>query len=152
LIRCISGADGRKLAEYYAEQRHVPDGRILELDLPSVDEIPADLFDERMVGAIRAFLLSNHLEKQVTCIVTFYGVPLRIEPDPTVKEDVTAGLRAEMQRNEAAVDSELAFLPLIETRPPLAGPLAPPLALAATAPAVSVSPFFFPLKKNGPSA
>jgi uncharacterized protein (TIGR03790 family) len=78
LIVNKNAPDGQKLAEYYAQQRQVPDGRIVVLDLPTGDEIDADSFDEKIVVPIRQFLTDNHLQKQVTCLVTFYGVPLRI--------------------------------------------------------------------------
>ena len=78
LIVNKNAPDGQKLAEYYAQQRQVPDGRIVVLDLPTGDEIDVDTFDEKIVVPVRQFLTDNHLQKQVTCLVTFYGVPLRI--------------------------------------------------------------------------
>ena len=56
-----------------------------------------------------------------------YGVPLQILPDPNLKEAGTENLRPEMRRDEAAVDSELALLPVIEQNLPLAGPLRNPV-------------------------
>src|SRR4051812_4568095 len=85
--------DSRKLADHYAEARHVPAGRIVELDLPTGDEIPVDVYDEKMVAPIRDFILSNHLEKQIGCLVTFYGVPLRIPNranTPELKEEIVS--------------------------------------------------------------
>src|SRR4051812_25214978 len=85
--------DSRKLADHYAEARHVPAGRVVELDLPTGDDIPVDVYDEKMVAAIRDFILSNHLEKQIGCLVTFYGVPLRIPNRPNtseLKEEIAA--------------------------------------------------------------
>lgn len=68
----------RRLAEFYAKARLVPDGRILELPLPTGDEISFGSYEEEVIPAVRDFLKQNHLEQKVTCIVTFYGVPLRI--------------------------------------------------------------------------
>lgn len=98
--------NSRMLAEHYSEQRHVPAGRIVELDLPTGDEISADAFDQSMVAPIRQFILSNHLEKQITCLVTFYGVPLRIPARANTPE-----LRAELvslrrQEREVAKQAE----------------------------------------------
>ena len=83
--------DGQKLAEYYAQQRHVPAGRIVSLDLPTGDEMSIDDFDEKMVAPLRDFLTANQLRGQVTCVVNFYGVPLRIP-----SRQNTAELRAEL--------------------------------------------------------
>ena len=69
---------GAELAQFYARTRHVPDGRILTLDLPTGDEIPAKQYAREVVPAVRAFLHDHGLDRQVRCLVTFYGVPLRI--------------------------------------------------------------------------
>ena len=57
------------------------------------------------------------LESKIRYAVLCYGVPLRILKDPTIKEEVEEQLRPELRRNEAAVDSELACLPLLERHP-----------------------------------
>ena len=56
-----------------------------------------------------------------------YGVPLRILADPHLKEEIPETVKPELRRNEAAVDSELALLPLVEQKLPLFGPLRNPL-------------------------
>jgi uncharacterized protein (TIGR03790 family) len=76
--------EGRRLAEFYAEQRHLPAGRILELSIDagnSADpwrDMGAIDFDEKVVPVVRDFLKKNYLDRKVTCLVTFWGVPLRI--------------------------------------------------------------------------
>ena len=67
-----------QLAEYYAKMRAVPPGRIVGLDLPGSEEIPFDKYEREVVPAIRAFLRANKLERKVKCLVTFYGVPIRV--------------------------------------------------------------------------
>ncbi len=69
---------GVELAKFYARVRHVPDGRILSLDLPTTDDLPAHQYAREVVPAVRAFLHDRGLERQVRCLVPFYGVPLRI--------------------------------------------------------------------------
>jgi uncharacterized protein (TIGR03790 family) len=59
--------------------------------------------------------------------VLCYGVPVRISADPNHQEEGAEKLRPEMRRNEAAVDSELALLPLIHEKVLLNGPLGNPL-------------------------
>jgi uncharacterized protein (TIGR03790 family) len=48
---------------------------------------------------------------------------LRIAEAPNIREEGFETLRPELRRNVAAVDSELAFLPMIETKLPIGGPL-----------------------------
>ena len=78
LITNSNVPQGRKLAEFYAQQRHVPDHRIVVLDLPTTEEMSAEGYDRKVVPVLRNFVRDNHLERQVTCLVTFYGVPIRI--------------------------------------------------------------------------
>jgi uncharacterized protein (TIGR03790 family) len=69
----------RELAELYARKRGIPAGRIVSLDLPFPDEeMPFARYDQSVVPAVRAFLRDNRLRDRVTCLVTFWGVPLRI--------------------------------------------------------------------------
>jgi uncharacterized protein (TIGR03790 family) len=69
---------GLELAHLYARLRHVPDDRILQLDLPTGDEIPSKDYARVVVPAVRAFLHEKGLERQARCLVPFYGVPLKI--------------------------------------------------------------------------
>jgi uncharacterized protein (TIGR03790 family) len=78
LITNKNNPQSRKLAEFYAASRKVPDHRILELDLPDAEEVPFDVYESQVIPAVREFLASSDLQNKVTCLVTFYGVPLRI--------------------------------------------------------------------------
>src|SRR5205823_2935256 len=70
--------EGRKLAEYYTAQRKVPQNRIVELDLPPGEEITFDAYENQVVPVVRDFLRVNNLQSKVTCLLTFYGLPLKI--------------------------------------------------------------------------
>jgi uncharacterized protein (TIGR03790 family) len=52
-----------------------------------------------------------------------YGVPLKIASDPNLIEPTPNDLKPELRRDEASVDSELAWLPLVEMKVALRGPL-----------------------------
>lgn len=96
--------DGRALAELYAKQRHLPAGRIIEVDLDPItaispaEEMPFDDYAPKVAAPVRAFLLRNHLKDRVTCLVTFWGMPLRI-----ARRRLTTADRAEVAR----LDKEL---------------------------------------------
>src|SRR6185437_1787790 len=68
-------------------------------------------------------LVSAKIRYAVLC----YGVPVKILKDPTLVEEEADRMRPELRRNEAAVDSELAWLPLGEQHITLAGPMTNPL-------------------------
>jgi uncharacterized protein (TIGR03790 family) len=95
--------ESRALAEFYASKRNVPAGRIVELDLPArAEEISADQYDTAVVPVVRAFLRNNGLNEPVTCLVTFYGLPLKVAGRTTPATPQAA--------EDAALDSELALL------------------------------------------
>jgi uncharacterized protein (TIGR03790 family) len=91
--------EGRKLAEYYAGKRQVPDQRIVELDLPPGEQITFDAYENKVVPAVREFIAANNLQSKVTCLVTFYGLPLKIAPRVNSPADQAelAGLHREQQ-------------------------------------------------------
>jgi uncharacterized protein (TIGR03790 family) len=69
---------GAELAQYYAKARNIPGDRIIELDLPTGDQMLFDRFAPDVVRPLREALESRKLREQVKCLVTFYGVPLRV--------------------------------------------------------------------------
>ena len=78
----------RELAENYAKGRGIPDGRIIALDLPFPDEeIPFARYDAEVVPALRKQLQEGGLRDTVKCLVTFWGVPLRIGRREMTPED-----------------------------------------------------------------
>lgn len=129
LIANSNVPQGHKLAEYYAQQRGVPDHRILDLNLPTGEEISADKYDRDVAPAVRAFLKDNGLEKKVTCLVTFYGVPIR----------VGNRVNSEADKSElAAIEEQLHSLPT----------MAEPAVDAIEKLAAEVSSEFAPLTGN----
>jgi uncharacterized protein (TIGR03790 family) len=69
---------GRELAQFYAQARHIPDDRILELSLPKSEEMPFKQYEEEVVPQVREYLRTGRIEQQIKCFVTFFGVPIRI--------------------------------------------------------------------------
>jgi uncharacterized protein (TIGR03790 family) len=142
--------ESREVADYYAKRRHVPTNQIFGFALSTDEEFSRNEFQEKLqkplakaLEAQKLWHMSSHTgpatnnqparaEWRVTTskiryAVLCYGVPIRIAEDPNYKEPGMETLRPEMRRNVAAVDSELALLPLIEQKLPLAGPLRNPL-------------------------
>jgi uncharacterized protein (TIGR03790 family) len=102
---------GRELAEFYAQKRNIPPGRIVALDLPfPAEEMPFERYDAAVVPAVRKFLNDNGLRDKVTCLVTFWGVPLRIGrrvPTPEEAKQLES-LRQEAQKAQADLDAAVA--------------------------------------------
>jgi uncharacterized protein (TIGR03790 family) len=105
--------DGRKLADYYATKRQLPPGRILELDLPAGDDVSFADYETKVVPVVRAFLAKHDLRGRVTCLVPFYGVPLKIAARVNTPAD-TAELAAVQRDLAAAVDQFAAAVEQLE--------------------------------------
>ena len=142
--------ESKEVADYYAKRRHVPADQVFGFDLPEGAEISrteyhnelekplAKRLDSRDLWKIRSVTIPEtngiplHIVWKVTqskirYAVVCYGVPYRIPDDPQLKEGGAENTRPELRRNGAAVDSELACLPLIEQDYLRAGPRQNPI-------------------------
>ncbi|MFT3785747.1 MAG: TIGR03790 family protein [Tepidisphaeraceae bacterium] len=71
----------RELAEHYAVERHVPSGRVVEVDVPFKTSLPYALYASNIVEPVRAALKTPELAGKVKCIVLFHGLPLKIDAE-----------------------------------------------------------------------
>jgi uncharacterized protein (TIGR03790 family) len=67
------------------------------------------------------------VDSKIRYLVLCYGVPLKIDPDQSRKDAETEKLPQELRRNEAAVESELVLLPMLDQRLPIVGANVNPL-------------------------
>lgn len=141
--------ESKSVAEFYAGRRQVPASQLLGLELPTGVEMSRADFRETLQKPLLKRLESTKLwrigpgevrgtngqpvqikrkvlESKIRYAVLCYGVPLKISPDANLKEEAEESMRPEFRRNGAAVDSELACLPIFYQDLPLAGPLSNP--------------------------
>jgi uncharacterized protein (TIGR03790 family) len=139
-------AGSKMVAEHYAQMRRVPEAQVYGLDLPITEEMTRAEFSDalqfplasRLVvdklwqfGSVTNAATNGHparvehrvVASKIRYAVLCYGVPLKIASDPNLREPGRENVRPELLRNEAAVDSELAWLPLLKMNIPLSGPL-----------------------------
>ena len=144
--------ESKTVAEHYAAVRHVPARQVFGFNLTTNEVITRADFTEflqkpladRLVAAGlwrfaevavrdangRVATTEIHVvESKIRYAVLCYGMPLKIEATSLPDEFEQKVMRNEFRHNEAAVDSELAWLPLLKTRIPLTGPLVNPLYL-----------------------
>ncbi len=142
--------ESKRIADYYAEKRQIPADQIFGYALTTNQDMSRKEFRDALQFPLAKALASKKLwrigsrgvpatnnipehterkvmETKIRYAVLCYGVPLRIESDPDLKEPGSEKLRPEMRRDEAAVDSELALLPMIEQAVPLSGPVRNPI-------------------------
>lgn len=136
--------ESKEIAEHYAERRGVPKKQILGLSLPTGEDISrADyrrdlerplwrffesekLFTTRRqavnntnVNLVRSFW--NVVQSPIRYVVLSYGVPLRIQNDPSIEEAIAPQINEALRKNTAAVENELAVLPLFDLKLPIVG-------------------------------
>lgn len=138
--------ESKSVAEHYAERRQVPRSQVFGFTLSQGNDLSRNEYRETLEKPLLKKLVDGGfwrlgssemtdtngkpvkvegavLESKIRYLALCYGVPLRILVDPDLKEPIDETTRPEFRRNEAAVDSELACLPLINRKFPLAGPL-----------------------------
>jgi uncharacterized protein (TIGR03790 family) len=136
----------KALAEHYAQKRQVPAEQIIGLPLPDKEIISREEYNKQLVEPflqkLKELKLLTFAERKWTntagkeresLLVTdskiryaalCFGVPLKIEQDSSVQEPNPENLPPITLRNEAAVDSELALLPMHHAKLSLNGPIA----------------------------
>jgi uncharacterized protein (TIGR03790 family) len=123
--------DSKALALYYAAQRQIAADHVLGIACPTVEEITRAQYDETIREPIITYLfqkdwmarrseqvrVGNRMmdlllatRNDIWAMVLMRGVPLKIAPDPTREGSIEH--EPELQTNAAAVDSELALLPI----------------------------------------
>ena len=97
------------VAQHYAERRGLTTDHIISLDLSTTETISRQQYEQRLIHPLRQILEARNLASRIKCLVTTYGVPLRVTaPQPTEEERRWAKDTA--QRQEKA----LAHLELLE--------------------------------------
>jgi uncharacterized protein (TIGR03790 family) len=137
--------ESKAVAEHYAQVRQVPEKQIYGFALTPNEEMSRAEFHDALQLPLAKKLERDGLWKLETTFypgtnnqpdravrkvvaskiryaVLCYGVPLKIAADANIHELAAEKLKPELRRNEAAVDSELAWLPLLKLDFPLTGP------------------------------
>ncbi len=142
--------ESKDVAEHYAKRRNVPARQVVGLSLPTTETMTRTEYLDQLEGPLFRFLETNRFftfgpatnraagaapntpairrlaSATIRYAVLCYGVPLKILPDPKLVEAGVDQLRPELQRNEAAVDSQLVLLPVHEQNRPWTGPASNP--------------------------
>ena len=129
--------ESKEIAQYYAQRRGVPSNQVFGFELPLQEEMTRSDFVQHLQKPLSKSLEAHQLfsftpaggqQKLIGATIRYavlcYGVPTKILADPTLVEPEAEKVPAELRRNEAAVDSQLACLPLSEQKFIWAGPYA----------------------------
>jgi uncharacterized protein (TIGR03790 family) len=78
-----------RLAKTYSTIRNVPQSNILELRVANTESISREDYDRHIAAEVRQFLEANFPVPKIRCILTLYGIPLKILP-PALKTEEKA--------------------------------------------------------------
>jgi uncharacterized protein (TIGR03790 family) len=87
IVAARGNAPSEELARYYAKARNIPEGQICLVDVPTGDECPRDTWSSAVRPAIRQWLAEHDPDRKLRCLVTVWGMPLKIaaaEPAPAM--------------------------------------------------------------------
>lgn len=76
-----------KLAKYYCVKRGVPSENILKIPLGQslAEEISRQQYDNTLAAAVKNEFQKKRLPGEITCLLTLYGVPIKVGPAGPVK-------------------------------------------------------------------
>jgi uncharacterized protein (TIGR03790 family) len=78
---------GVTLARYYAEKRMVPAVNIRLLEVPPGETCQRHVYDQQIAAPVRIDLASRRPSGRIRCIVSMYGMPLKVAPLSSVQAE-----------------------------------------------------------------
>jgi uncharacterized protein (TIGR03790 family) len=75
-----------EVAKYYMKERSIPESHLITLWITDKEWCSREDFQQKVVLPVRRLLNENDVFKKVRCLVTTYGLPLKISP-PEMTQD-----------------------------------------------------------------
>ena len=98
-----------KLARYYMERRAIPKDNLIELRTTNDETCSREEYEKNIYRPVKSFLEKRDPGQGVRCLVTLFGVPLRVLP-----EELTESEKAEAKSEEKALTDARAELKKME--------------------------------------
>jgi uncharacterized protein (TIGR03790 family) len=104
-----------KLARYYMKRRKIPGAHLLKLRTTDKEWCPRDAYDRGVADPVRMYLRKYDRLHRIRCLVTVYGVPMKInasavEVEAKKHEAGENRRQGDLVGEHAALDSELALV------------------------------------------
>ena len=118
-----------KVAHHYLRARHIPAQNLIVLNLPfNNDNVACDYYDARIAGPIRQILRERHLQKTILCLVSTYGIPLRVTGGVPSAEQIQElmAIRQSLLQEEPVLRRGIEQFEAISKSGKLTGPLSMP--------------------------
>ncbi len=130
-----------QVGRYYLKARDIPATHLIVLNLTNhnVDDIPAAYYTLRIARAIKDILRQRHLTGKIKCLVTTYGIPLRVEPRVPGADQMRELASVETQLNHCAeqLRQGTAAMRAVAPAPAATGPAEPAAKPPQTQPALA---------------
>ena len=100
-------ADSVELAEYYMKIRAIPPEHLIKIRTTWKEDCDRKDYDKNIAAPIRKAITALRTTRNIRCIVTMYGVPLKIRPrllDFEEEEEVEA-LRQQVRQLQQKLDT-----------------------------------------------
>jgi len=72
------GPDSISLARFYMDQRRIPAGNLITIDIDPAENCRRSDYDNLIAAPVLSFLSKHSPKSNIRCLVTMYGVPLKI--------------------------------------------------------------------------
>jgi len=80
-------ADSVALAQFYINKRNIPKANLLQLPLSDQEECTREEYEQKVVQTVRSFLSKKNSTSRIRCLVTMYGLPLKISGPKMTPEE-----------------------------------------------------------------
>jgi uncharacterized protein (TIGR03790 family) len=80
IVAARGNRESEGLARYYARVRGVPEQNLCFVDMPAGELIPREMWKWGVRPEIRKWLVEHDPEQKIRCLLTVWGVPLKIGP------------------------------------------------------------------------
>lgn len=78
ILASATNPQSQAIAKYYAKQRGIPAGQICLVNLPEGEDLAQDAWQQQVRPTIRKWITDAPFGQNIRCLVTVWGVPLRI--------------------------------------------------------------------------
>jgi uncharacterized protein (TIGR03790 family) len=80
VVAAKGSRESEQLAKYYLKQRGIPAENLCQVDMPREEVCPRDTWTWAIRPEIRKWIDEHDPDKKLRCLVTVWGVPLKIGP------------------------------------------------------------------------
>lgn len=101
------------LAKYYMEKRDIPKSHLLQVWVTDKETCSREDYERKVVPRVRDYLRKNDPLGNIHCLVTMYGLPLKVSP-PAMSSEEKKQVQV-LQKRREIVSKELKAVPKEET-------------------------------------